>query len=81
MLLTKYIENFEKANMPQDLKKIMLEKASVWTNDACYGYIIMAMEDAGCQPELIGKVLRCARDAMDYATPEDAEQKHARSNY
>ena len=39
MLLTKYIEAQKKSNMPEDLKQILLQNASVWTNDACYGYI------------------------------------------
>ena len=81
MLLTKFIENNEKSNMPEDLKRTLLQNASIWTNDACYGYIIMAMEDAGCSKEQISQVLRCARDAMDFATPEEAEQKHSTSNY
>lgn len=81
MLLTKFIENHERSNMPEDLKKTLLQNASIWTNDACYGYIIIAMEEAGCPPELIREVLHHARNAMDFATPEEAEQKHAHSNY
>lgn len=81
MLLTKYIEDQKKSNMPEELKNTLLQSTSIWTNGACYGYIIMAMEDAGCSKELIGKVLRHARDVMDFVTPEEAEQKHERSNY
>lgn len=81
MLLTKYIEDQKKSNMPEELKNILLQSTSIWTNDACYGYIIMAMEDAGCPKELISKVLHHARDAMDFSTPEEAEQKHSISNY
>lgn len=40
----------------------------------------MAMEDAGYEPDLIRRVLQCARDAMDFATPEEAERKYVDSS-
>lgn len=75
MKLLKYLDNMKNAEMPEDLQHTLLGAASVWTNDACYGYIIMAMEDAGYKKEDIHEVLHCARNAMDFATPEEAEKK------
>ena len=75
MKLLKYLDNMKNAEIPEDLQCTLLGASSIWTNDACYGYIIMAMEDAGYKKEDIHKVLHCARNAMDFATPEEAEKK------
>ena len=75
MKLQKYLDDMKRANMPEELRQTLMAGASVWTNDACYGYIIMAMEDAGFSPADIDKVLHFARDAMDFVEPEKAEAR------
>ena len=62
MKLLKYLDNMKNAEIPEDLQCTLLGASSIWTNDACYGYIIMAMEDAGyievkdCEPHTVKAV-------------------------
>ena len=45
-----------------------------WSNDACRGYVIMAMQDCGFSSKDIQRVL-------DFYTLEQAKQKYNSGNY
>lgn len=53
----------------------VLDMVSVWSNEACRGYCVRAMENAGLDRETIKGVLRGLHWAFDELTVEDAEQK------
>lgn len=46
MKIAEYIDK-NVSGLPSELADILLQGESVWTNDACYGYCIIAMKNAG----------------------------------
>ena len=53
----------------------------VWSNDACRGYVIMAMQDCGFSHEDIRRVVRQLHEAFDFQTINEAEQKYYHGDY
>lgn len=53
----------------------VLDMVSIWSNEACRGYCVDAMERAGLDRETIGKVLSGLHEAFDELTVEEAERK------
>ena len=79
MTIKEYMENMETATKEgQGLADVMLESARVWSNGACKGYCIDAMERAGYSREQISDVLACLRGAFGDLTVEEAEQVYKR---
>ena len=52
-----------------------------WSNDACCGYIIMAMENCGFSKKDVQRVVRQLHEVMDFNTLEDAKKKFCSSQY
>ena len=52
-----------------------------WSNDACRGYVIMAMQDCGFSHEDIRRVVRQLREVFDFYTINEAEQKYYHGDY
>ena len=52
-----------------------------WSNDACRGYVIMAMQDCGFSHEDIRRVVRQLYEVFDFHTINEAEQKYYRGDY
>ena len=52
-----------------------------WSNDACYGYVIMAMEDCGFSKEDIRRVVGQLYEVFDLNSVDDAKQKFHSSPY
>lgn len=52
-----------------------------WSNDACRGYVIMAMEDCGFSHEDIRRVVRQLHETFDFHTINEAEQKYYHGDY
>ena len=52
-----------------------------WSNDACRGYVIMAMQDCGFAHEDIRRVVRQLREVFDFYTINEAEQKYYHGDY
>lgn len=69
----KVAEYFEK--MPEGLAGLLFQEMSIWSNDACYGYCIEALERAGFDRETIMRVRSCLHDAFEELTVEEAERK------
>lgn len=74
MKVAEYVKKNQEA-LPPELSELLLQEQSVWTNDACYGYCIQAMENAGFKEERIMEVIRCLHSAFDMLTVEEAEKK------
>ena len=74
MTVAEYVKKNLEA-LPPELALLALESTSIWTNDACYGYCIEAMERAGVDRETIAKVVRGLHQAFDELTVEEAERK------
>ena len=49
-----------------------------WSNDACRGYVIMAMQDCGFSREDIRRVVRQLYEVFDFHTISEAEQKYSK---
>ena len=52
-----------------------------WSNDACRGYAIMAMQDCGFSHEDIRRVVRQLYEVFDFHTINEAEQKYYHGGY
>lgn len=55
--------------------------AEPWSNGACRGYVIYAMEDCGFSPEDIRRVVGEPHDVFDMRGLEDAEAHYENSPY
>ena len=53
----------------------------MWSNDACRGYVIMAMQDCGFSREDIRRVVRQLYEVFDFHTISEAEQKYYSGDY
>lgn len=74
MTIAQYLKSIPNAKTEsgQDLKEIMLNNMPIWDNDACRGYCIQAMQDAGIDKDKIKDVLDNIRICFDDITVEDA---------
>lgn len=52
-----------------------------WSNDACYGYVIMAMENCGFSNKDIQRVVKQLYEVFDISSVDDAKQKFHSSQY
>ena len=52
-----------------------------WSNDACRGYVIAAMERCGFKPSDIEQVMVELYEVFDYTTLQEAEAHYERSPY
>ena len=55
--------------------------ADQWSNDACIGYAITAMQATGLNEEQIQAVVAAMVSAFDFKTLEDAERIYSSSPY
>lgn len=75
MKIAEYI-NRNAAALPPALAELLLQEGSIWTNDACYGYCIQAMEYAGFPKDRIIAMLHHLHEAFSELSVEDAEKKY-----
>lgn len=74
MKIAKYIrKNAE--TLPPKLAQLLTEEGSIWTNDACCGYCVAAMEAAGFNRKQITEMMIHLRTAFDEYSVEEAEEK------
>lgn len=52
-----------------------------WSNGACRGYVIYAMENCGFKPEDIKRVVGELHYVFDFKTLEEAEEHYQNSPY
>jgi hypothetical protein len=77
MKIAEYLKQNEEA-LPLALAELLVAETSIWTNEACYGYCIEAMERAGFDRKDIERVRRGLHEAFDELTVEEAERKWVR---
>lgn len=56
------------------LKDTMMDTVSIWTNDACEGYVVKAMMIAGYDNQQIKEVVAVMRDLFNDMSVEEAEK-------
>lgn len=61
--------------LPPRLADIIVNEQSIWTNDACYGYTIVAMRNAGYDEDKITELMRYLHSAFEEYSVEEAEQE------
>ena len=54
---------------------------NIWSNDACRGYVIMAMQDCGFTHKDISRVVNQLYGVFDLYTLNEAEQKYYNGDY
>ena len=71
-----YLNNLpdKKTRDGRTLRDIMADTVSIWSNDSCKGYAIIAMREAGLDDQTIANVVRAFRFAFDDNSVEMAEQ-------
>lgn len=74
MKIAEYIEK-NTAALPPKLADILLQDTSIWTNDACYGYVIVAMKNAGYSRKKISDMFMFLHSAFEEFSVEEAEEK------
>ncbi len=74
MKIVEFIKKNQES-LPSDLAKVLIENESIWTNDACFGYCIFAMQSAGVTRKKIADILHHLHIAFGTLTVEEAEQK------
>ena len=62
-------------------EQMAMESKSIWDNDACRGYAILAMQQVGLNDETIADVVHALRDAFSICTEEEAEKCYLDSKF
>lgn len=57
-----------------DLPERLRALDGTWSNDACRGYMIAALQDCGQSREGIQQALSCLHEVFDQITVEEAKQ-------
>lgn len=59
--------------MEKSLQEMLAAMTGPWSNNACRGYVIQAMESCGFRPKEISQVLEALDEAFDLWDLEKAE--------
>ena len=54
---------------------------NIWSNDACRGYVIAAMERCGFKPADIDRMMQELHEVFDSLTLDEAQRLYERSTY
>lgn len=78
MTINEYLKGLPdmKSKNGQPMRELMADAVSIWSNDSCKGYCILAMQQAGFNREQIEKVLTELRWAFDEKTVTEAERAY-----
>jgi len=52
-----------------------------WSDGACRGYVILALERCGCRPAAIERVMAELHEVFGYTTLEEAQAHYEHSGY
>ena len=74
MKVAEYIQK-NKETMPAELAEMLFTETSIWSNDACYGYVIIAMRNAGYKEKDIDTMIRYLHSAFEEYLVEEAEKE------
>ena len=67
--------------MEKTFEEIQAMATDPWSNDACRGYVIMAMQDCGFTHKDISRVVNQLYGVFDLYTLNEAEQKYYNGDY
>ena len=73
MKVAEYIQ--KNKEMPAKIAEILSQETSIWSNDACYGYVIIAMRNAGYKEKDIDTMMRYLHSAFEEYLVEEAEKE------
>lgn len=73
MKIPEYIK-LNNDKLPAELADVLNTEKDVWSNDACYGYCIRAMENAGYRAELIRNMIHHLHDVFENLSVDEAEK-------
>ena len=73
MKVAEYIQ--KNKEIPAKLAEILSQETSIWSNDACYGYVIIAMRNAGYKEKDIDTMMRYLHSAFEEYLVEEAEKE------
>ena len=80
MTIKKYLDGLKKQGFigpdGKSLSDAMQETVEIWSNDACMGYCVAAMQAAGYGKTQITQVLREMGGLFDSCTLSEAEQEY-----
>ena len=74
MKVAEYIQKNKEA-MPPELAEMLTQETSIWSNDACYGYMIIAMRNAGYKEKDIDTMIRYSHSAFEEYSVEEPERE------
>ena len=64
--------------MDKQLQELLYQQ---WSNNACRGYVIWAMENCGFEPEDIQRVVTELYEVFDFKSLEEADEHYRDSPY
>ena len=64
--------------MDKQLQELLSQE---WSNNACRGYVIWAMENCGFEPEDIQRVVTELYEVFDFKSLEEADEHYCDSPY
>lgn len=82
MTIKQYLDSLEAVPMKptgdntKSLAELMKEEVSIWSNNACKGYLIAAAVMAKIDDKKIKEMLYCIDVAFDEMTVEEAEKEY-----
>ncbi|WP_070042997.1 hypothetical protein [Robinsoniella peoriensis] len=63
------------------MEKVDILLSDTWSNSACRGYVIKAMENCGFKPQDIKQVVVELHDVFDFVSVEEAAAHYQHSRY
>lgn len=78
MTINEYLKGLPdvKSSNGQPMREVIADAVSIWSNDSCKGYCVLAMQQAGFNREQIESVLMELRLAFDEISVAEAEQAY-----
>lgn len=55
--------------------------SEVWSNNACMGYVIMALEELKYSEDEIKRIVAAVRNGFEWTTLQEADTHYCRSEY
>ena len=66
---------------PEDLALLAEQMSEKWSNGACRGYVIMAMENCDFSDKDIRRVMAELRELFNFTTLDEAEAHYQKSSF
>lgn len=63
------------------LQDAIAQGTNIWSNGACLGYVIAALENLDYSPDEIRRIVRSTKNAFDWTSVDEAEKHYNHSQY